>query len=165
VNLLSDLRTQFDTSDEPSLVIFYLSSALRKHPYDALALGVSVALGTNWAAQLLPLFGRFGSPQWQGWSATFASVGQSNFAIVGALILILSSGKLAPGLAKILRLIVGVIEAIWMFASLAIYRWAALSSFSQPAMTVGLLHGLLVAALHALLFWWVTDPRTLRVKH
>jgi hypothetical protein len=159
---MREIREKFADDDEPAFLVFALTSALRKYPYETLTFGVFAALTTNWASQLRPLFTFNDESPWQSWTLSFSAAGQSNFAFHAILILLASSGKLRTRVAQALRAAIGVSSSIWMAASLLIYRWANFSSFSSSLVVLGLLQGLLVASLHFLMFWWATDPRTLR---
>ena len=159
---MSELRERFGEDDEPSILVFLLSSSLRKYPYEALALGMSVTLTFKWDSQLRPLFSSQSGPQWQSWTSWFALAGQSDFLLPTALILIVSSGKLRTGIARALRMLIGLTAGIWLMSSLLIYRWISRNSFSSLGQGIGLVQGLVVAAIHLLTFWWATDPRTLR---
>lgn len=159
---MRELREKFAEDDEPAFLVFVLTSALRKYPYETLTFGIFAVLTTSWASQLRPIFGFDDESPWRSWAIWFSSAGQSNFAFPAMLMLLASSGKLRTRVAQALRAAIGVSSAIWMAASLLIYRWANFSSFSSLLAVLGLLQGLIVASLHFLMFWWATDPRTLR---
>jgi hypothetical protein len=159
---MNELREKFSESEEPSFVVFFLASWLRKYPYELLTLGLFTTLATSWASQLRSLFQSGQGPDWQFWTLSFVGVGQSELVLVASLIFVVSSGKLRNGLAKALRGVIGITEGVWFVSSLLIYRWAAISDFHYPLIGIGLLYGLVIAALHLLMFWWATDPRTLR---
>jgi hypothetical protein len=159
---MRELRGKFAEDDEPAFLVFVLTSALRKYPYETLTLGVFAALATSWASQLQPLFRFNDESQWRSWAIWFSAAGQSNLALHAVLILLTSSGKLRTKVAQTLRAAIGVSSAIWMASSLLIYRWANFSGSSWLQVGLGVLQGLTVAALHFLMFWWATDPKTLR---
>jgi hypothetical protein len=159
---MSELRDNFSKSDEPSFLIFAVASWLRKYPYEFLAAGLFMTLLNSWVSQLRPLFHFDEAPEWRSWTVSFVGAAQSELLLLTSLMLLVSSGKLRNGLAKGLRALLGATAGIFFLSSLLIYRWADISHFSYPQVGIGLLFGLVNAALHLLMFWWATDPRTLR---